>query len=66
MILQCGREKELCDRFEHSIREHVTVVGCVALFIVDGGGMKDISLIMTKRILELWLKRFVIRIRSQK
>ena len=44
VILQCGREKELFDRFEHSIREHVTAGGCVALFIVDDGGMKDISL----------------------
>ena len=44
VILQCGSEKEFFDRFEHSIREQVTAGGCVALFIVDDGGMKDISL----------------------
>ena len=44
VILQCGREKELFDRFEHSIREHVTAGGCMALFIVDDGAMKDLSM----------------------
>ena len=38
VILKCGREKELFARFEHSIIEHVTAGGCVALFIVDDGG----------------------------